>query len=225
MENQYSIDNKYQVYTIPLANGLNNFEIDTMLNNNFLTTFFVDDNGESVNVGKVYISFTSSNNYGLTFLNGSKYKSNFQKIYLNAPAQAGINLRVFVGLDCFYEKETPVTNAILTQPIATALGSVDYDIFCNGAVNNGLTPVTISNSLNGHSVKGLNSILLSNVDSVEPLYFGKDFTALNYSAKALKIDCGEKFEINFNPLANAPYSFLLYSANNCNYQLTVSFTY
>lgn len=225
MANEYSVDNKYQVFTIPLTNGLQDYEIDTMLISNFLTTFFVDDNGDSINTGKVNISITSSKNYGLTFLNGSKYKAQFQKLYLNAQPQPNTNVRVFTSIDCFYEKETPVTNAVLTQPIDISNVPQNYDIFSNGSDNNGLTTLLISSSLNGRTVKGIKSVLISNLDTAETLYVGNSFGSGNYNTKATPVYAGEKFSLDFNPLAIAPYSILLYSANSCKYQYSVSFTY
>lgn len=225
MANEFSVDNKYQVFTIPLTNGLQNYEIDTMLISNFLTTFFVDDSGNSINTGKVNISITSSKNYGLTFLNGSKYKAQFQKLYLNAQPQPNTNVRVFTSIDCFYEKETPVTNAVLTQPIDIANVPQNYDIFSNGSDNNGLTTLLISNSLNGKTVKGIKSVLISNLDTTETLYVGNSFGTGNYNTKATPVYAGEKFSLDFNPMAIAPYSILLYSVNSCKFQYSVSFTY
>lgn len=226
MANEYSTDNKYQVFTIPLTNGLQNYEIDTMLISNFLTTFFVDDNGNSINTGKVNISITSSKNYGLTFLNGSKYKAQFQKLYLNAQPQPNINVRVFTSIDCFYEKETPVTNAVLNEPLIIEPENVRYDIFVNGVtINNSVTGVLVSDTLNGKTVKGIKSIIISNLDNNHTLYYGTGINAGNYLTKAGRIEAGEKLSIDFNPQAKAPYDFTLYTPNSIDVGYSVLFSY
>lgn len=226
MANEYSTDNKYQVFTIPLTNGLNNYEIDTMLISNFLTTFFVDNNGESINTGKVNISVTSSKNYGLTFLNGSKYKAQFQKLYLNAQPQPNVNVRVFTSIDCFYEKETPVTNAVLNEPLIIEPETLNYDIFVDGGnINNTISNITINDILNSKSVKGIKSIILSNMDNNNTLYFGTGITSINYLTKAGRIEAGEKLSIEFNPQSKAPYVFTIYAPNSVDYQYSVLFSY
>lgn len=226
MANEYSVDNKYQVFTISLTNGLQNYEIDTMLISNFLTTFFVDDNGDSINTGKVNISITSSKNYGLTFLNGSKYKAQFQKLYLNAQPQPNTNVRVFTSIDCFYEKETPVTNAVLTQPLIIEPEKINYDIYVNGGtVNNQAVGVLISSTLNSKTVKGIKSIILSNLNNNHTLYYGTNINAGNYLTKAGRIEAGEKLSIDFNPQAKAPYDFTIYSPDSVDYQYSVLFSY
>ncbi|MBR2240829.1 MAG: hypothetical protein IJ890_05570 [Clostridia bacterium] len=227
MEQEYSIKDKYQVFTIDLSNGLDNVELDTILVSNFLTTFYVDTlTGESINNGKVNIAVTSSKNYPLTFLNGSKYKAQFQKLYLNAQPQSNVSVRIFTSVDCFYEKETPITNAILTQPLIIEPETLNYDIFVNGVtINNSVTGVLINDTLNGKTVKGIKSIIISNLDNNHTLYYGTNINAGNYLTNAGRIEAGEKLSIDFNPQAKAPYDFTLYTPNSIDVQYSVLFSY
>lgn len=227
MIQEYSIQDKYQVFTIDLSNGLKDYEIDTMTISNFITTFYVDNNGNSINTGICNISVTAEKNYGLTFLNGSKYKGQYQKLYLNAPAQPNISIRVFTSIDAFYEKEMPVTNAVLTQPIEIASGNVDYDLYNNGdtLTANTLTTITIPTTLNSKTVKGINSILISNLSSSDSLYVGKGYTSSNYNKIATEIAPQEKLSIPFNPLCKSGFEFVLFSASAIDYQYSVLFTY
>lgn len=227
MEQEYSIKDKYQVFTIDLSNGLDNVEIDTILVSNFLTTFYVDNlTGESINNGKINIAVTSSKNYPLTFLNGSKYKAQFQKLYLNAQPQPNVSVRIFTSVDCFYEKETPVTNAVLTQPLIIQPETLRYDIFINGGtINNQAVGVLISSPLNSKTVKGIKSIILANLDNNNTLYYGTGVNSGNYLTKAGRIEAGEKLSIDFNPQAKAPYDFMIYSPNSIDYQISVLFSY
>lgn len=228
MVEEYSVQDKYQVYTFDLSNGINK-EIDTMLPaTNFLTVFFVNTlTGESINNGKINISFTAKRNYPLTFLNGSKYKAQFQKFYLTADVQPNISVRIFISQDAYYEKELPVTSAVLQEPIKIEQDNLLYDIACIGDTlqANTLTTVTIGTTLNSHTVKGIKSILLSNLDTTNTLYFGKEFTISNYSDIATSILAGEKLSIDFNPQAIAPFEFTLFSTNNVKYQASVLFNY
>lgn len=227
MEQEYSIKDKYQVFTIDLSSGLDNVELDTILVSNFLTTFYVDTlTGESINNGKVNIAVTSSKNYPLTFLNGSKYKAQFQKLYLNAQPQPNVSVRIFTSVDCFYEKETPITNAILTQPLIIEPETLNYDIYINGVtINNSVTGVLINDTLNGKTVKGIKSIIISNLDNNHTLYYGTGVTASNYLTKAGRIEAGEKLSIDFNPQAKALYDFTLYTPNSIDVQYSVLFSY
>lgn len=226
-EQEYSIKDKYQVFTIDLSSGLDNVEIDTILVSNFLTTFYVDTlTGESINNGKVNIAVTSSKNYPLTFLNGSKYKAQFQKLYLYAKPQPNVSVRIFTSVDCFYEKETPVTNAVLTQPLIIEPETLNYDIYVTGGtINNDSLTISIPTTLNSKSVKGIKSIILSNLDNNNTLYYGTGINSGNYQTNAGQILAGEKLSIDFNPQAKAPYSFTIYAPNSIDYQYSVLFSY
>lgn len=227
MSAEYSIDNKYQVFTLNLSNGITNLEINTLIKSNFLTTFFVDNNGDSIGDGKIFISFVAKNNYPLTFLNGSKYKSQYQKFYVNAPAQPNINVRIFTSLDSYYEKETQITNALLSASgsgITVTTEPINYDIdSLGGELNNQLVTININNTLIPNA-KSIKSILITNLDNNHNLYFGKNFNNSTYQNKALPILAGEKLSIDFNPIAKLPYNFLLYSPDNIKYQITTSYT-
>lgn len=227
MEQEYSVKDKYQVFTIDLSNGLNNVEIDTILVSNFLTTFFVDTiTGDSINNGKINIAVTSSKNYPLSFLNGSKYKAQFQKLYLYAKPQPNVSVRIFTSVDCFYEKETPVTNAILNEPLIIEPDTLNYDIFVNGAtINNSVTGVIINNTLNGKTVKGIKSIIISNLDTTNTLYYGTGINSGNYLTKAGRIEAGEKLSIDFTPQAKPLYDFTLYTPYSIDFQYSVLFSY
>lgn len=231
MNSEYSIDNKYQVFTISLAQAINNKELDTLVVSNFLTTFFVDNAGNSIKDGKINIAFNSSRNYGLTFLNGSKYKSQFQKIYISAPAQPNVNVRIFTSVNAFYEKEQPVTNAIFTEPLLVSIdgGGIDentqnYSLKSySGNVNNSFNTITIPTTIDGHTVKGIKSIIISNLDNSNELYFGNigNISDLNLCTP---INAGEKFNIDFSPLGKS-FTFTLASSDSINYQYNVLYTY
>ena len=228
MTSEYSIDNKYQVITISLAQAINNRELDTLVVSNFLTTFFVDDAGNSIKDGKINIAFNSSRNYGLTFLNGSKYKSQFQKIYISAPAQPNVNVRIFTSVNAFYEKEQPVTNAIFKEPMSVS-GSIDenaqrYGIKCySGNVNNSINTITIPQTIDGRTVLGVSSILITNLDNSNDLFFG-NIDNISDLGICCPINAGEKYSIDFKPLSQS-FQFSLASLNSVNYQYCVLYTY
>lgn len=216
---EYSTKDKYQVFTIDLQNGLTDRELDTMIpETNFLTTFFVNTTtGESINTGKINISFVSSKNYPLTFLNGSKYKASFQKIYLNAQPQPNVSVRIFTSIDCFYEKETPVTNAVLVQPISVVNSSISYSLSgMSGSLNNSTVTQTL--------YKDTSSIIVANTANSGALYVGGDnFDMSNYSSFAMKIEAGEKLSINFNPLAKTGYKIRLASPDAVTYTILANY--
>ena len=231
MTQEYSIDNKYQVFTLDLSNGLNNIELDTMVVSNFLTTFFIDNNtGKSVTNGIVNIAITASKNYGLTFLNGSKYKAQYQKLYVSAPAQPNISVRIFTSVNAFYEKEQPITNAVFEKPMEVVVdGGIDekplkYGIKCySGNVNNTINSITVPQVIDGRTVKGISSIIISNLDNSHDLFFGNIDDIINI-ALCTTINAGEKFTIDFKPQTNS-FVFTLASTNNVNYQYNILYSY
>lgn len=178
----------YKVYPIDLSIGLTDFEIDTMVESNFLTTYF------SLPNGICKISLEQSNNHKASFINGSKIKDKFRKIYLTAPAQPGQVVEIYVGKDSFYEKETPVVNA---QGIAflTSLNPINYDL--TNYVENLNNQVKTLNIPSGKNIK---SITIQNLDTVNPARVGKmaDITQILNGQELL---AGEIFNVEFNPLS------------------------
>ena len=114
----------------------------------------------------------------------------------------------------------------MVQPIVIENQTLRYDIYVNGGtINNSVTGVLINSTLNSKTVKGIKSIIISNLDNNHTLYFGSNITVSNYLTHGGRIEAGEKLSIDFNPQAKAPYDFTLYTPYSVDYQYSVLFSY
>lgn len=239
IKNEYSAINKnysgisnslgdYSIFTI-VAPKLNNFKINkTFPRANYIMTKI--DNSTDV----VYITTNTATKEKLEFRDGSRYEGIFSDLYLSYDF-TGYNpmpkVQIFIG---YNSKFIPITTVKIADidsnnplPISiTEEQSVNYNIACAGGnVNNTLVTQLISSTLNGQTVKGISSILITNLDSTNTLYVGNNFDTSNYNTVATPILAGEKLTIDFKQMAKAPFSFLVFSPNDVNYQVSVVYAY
>ena len=239
IKNEYSAINKnysgisnslgdYSIFTI-VAPKLNNFKINkTFPRANYIMTKI--DNSTDV----VYITTNTATKEKLEFRDGSRYEGIFSDLYLSYDF-TGYNpmpkVQIFIG---YNSKFIPITTVKIADidsnnplPISiTEEQSINYNIASiGGNVNNTLVTQLISSTLNGQTVKGISSILITNLDSTNTLYVGNNFGTGNYNTVATPILAGEKLTIDFKQMAKAPFSFLVFSPNDVNYQVSVVYAY
>lgn len=178
---------EYKVITLDLNGGLTEYEINAITNCNFLTANFSNSDGNCS------ISFDQKSNYKCPFINGSKIKGSYEKIYVSAPVQNG-TLTLFLGKDIFYEKDIPVNiTAVLNN----------YQIYnYSQSLNNELHILTLpANKLYA-------SISIQNKDTINSVYVG-NFSIIADYTKGVEVSAGEIFYMPFNPLsASIPISVI-----------------
>ena len=240
IKNEYSAINKnysgisnslgdYSVFTI-VAPKLTNYKINkTFPRANFIMTKI--DNSTDV----VHITTNTATKEKLEFRDGSRYEGIFSDLYLSYDFSSyGLNIpnvQIFIGYNSKYIPITTVKIADVdsNNPLAIKLSEQDplkYNIWCSsGNVNNQLISQNISSTLNGQTVKGISSILITNLDNTNTLYIGNNFGTGNYNKVATPILAGEKLTIDFKQMAKAPFGFNVFSPNNVDYQISVVYAY
>jgi len=177
----------YKVITLDLSNGLIEHEVNAINQCNFLTANFSNSDGNCS------ISFDQKSNYKCPFINGSKIKGSYEKLYVTAPAQAG-TLTLFLGTNIFYEKDIPINSASIIN---------NYQITnYSKSLNNEL------HILNLPTNKLFSSISIQNKDNVNSIYVGNFTTVADYT-KGIEVLAGEMFYLPFNPVsASIPISVI-----------------
>ena len=241
IKNEYSAINKnysgvgnslgdYSIFTI-VAPKLNNYKINkTFPRSNFIMTKI--NNSYDV----VYITTNTATNEKLQFRDGSKYEGIFSDLYLSYDFSASNpmpEVQIFIGYNA---KFTPITSVKIADidstnplPVSISSGGIEehserYGVKCySGNVNNNVVSITLPQIIDGRTVKGITSILITNLDNSHDLFFG-DIDDISNINNCTPIGAGEKFSIEFEP-ACISLVFSLASTNSVNYQYTILYAY
>lgn len=219
IKNEYSAINKnysgisnslgdYSVFTIVVPR-LDNYKINkTFPRANFIMVKI--NNSTDV----VYITTNTITKEKLQFRDGSRYEGIFSDLYLSYDFSGyGTipNVQIFIGYNSKYIPITTVKIADVDSgnplPVTLVEGSgSNYKLKCSSAnVNNGVATVTLSETIS--------SLVITNTSTTDTLYIGDDIDSSNYSIYGTEILPGEKFSIDFSPVANG-FSFVIGSTGN-----------
>lgn len=220
----------YSIFTI-VAPKLNNFKINkTFPRANFIMASI--DNSTDV----VYITTNTMTKEKLEFRDGSRYEGIFSDLYLSYDFSSSNplpNVKIFIG---YNSKFIPITTVKIADidsanplPVSIAGGQIEetaqnYAVKSeSGSVNNEIVTITLPQTIDGNTVKGFVSLLITNLDSSDTLYFGNidDIGDIN---KCVPIGAGEQFSVEFKPIANS-FVFTLATTGNINYQYALLYTY
>ena len=233
IKNEYSAINKnysgienslgdYSIYTI-VAPKLTNFKINkTFPRANFITTKI--DNSTDV----VYLTTNAMTKEKLEFRDGSRYEGIFSDLYLTYDFSSyGVlpKVQIFIGYNSKYIPITTVKIADVDSsnplPIKiqeeTAVITRFYNV--GGSVNNSVQNMVAPSNISGHIPKGYMSMVITNLDNNNTLYFGGNIDNSNYQTQGVPILAGEKLTIDFKQLAQSGFAYKLYSPNNVNFSV------
>jgi hypothetical protein len=74
-------------------------------------------------------------------------------------------------------------------------------------------------NISGHTVKGFTSMLITNLDDTNTLYFGGNIDNTNYQTQGVPILAGEKLTVDFKQMALSGFTYKLFSPNNINFSV------
>lgn len=241
IKNEYSSINKnfsgisnslgdYSIFTI-VEPKLDNFKINKSFPRANFIMVKIDN---SVDV--VHITTNSATNEKLEFHDGSRYEGIFSDLYLSYDFSShGVmpKVQIYIG---YNSKFIPITNVKITDidssnplPVSLSGGQVEepaqnYGVKSySGNVNNNVVSIPLPSTIDGNTVKGYTSILITNLDNSNDLFFGNinDIADIN---TCIPIGAGEKFTVEFKPQAKS-MTFSLASLGNVNFQYSVLYTY
>ena len=241
IQNEYSAINKnysgienslgdYSIFTIVVPK-LTNYKINkTFPRANFISVKI--NNSTDV----VYLTTNTVTKEKLQFRDGSKYEGVFSDLYLTYDFSSSNplpNVQIFIG---YNSKFTPITTVKIADidssnplPVTLSGGGIEehserYGVKCySGNVNNSLVSITLPQIIDGRTVKGITSIIITNLDNSHDLYFGNidDISNIN---DCTPIGAGEKFSIVYEP-ACISMVFTLASTHSVNFQYTILYAY
>lgn len=238
LKNEYSSINKnfsgignsigdYSIYTIVVPK-LTDYKINkTFPRANYILVSI--DNSKDV----VYLSVNALTKDKLMFRDGSKFEGIFSDLYLTydfSSANPLPKVQIFIGYNSKYNPISTVkiadvdSNNPLPIVVTGDIASVQRFHNIGGNVNNSQQAITLPTNISGHNVKGYSSILISNLDNTNTLYFGLNVNSSNYQTVGVPINAGEKFSIDFKTLASGGYGFTLFSTDNVNYSICYLYT-
>lgn len=233
IKNEYSAINKnysgienslgdYSIYTI-VAPKLVNFKINkTFPRANFITTKI--DNSTDV----VYLTTNAMTKEKLEFRDGSRYEGIFSDLYLTYDFSSyGVlpNVQIFIGYNSKYIPITTVKIADIDSsnplPIKIQDEKVVVTRFYNvgESVNNSVQNMVAPSNISGHIVKGYMSMVITNLDDTNTLYFGGNIDGSNYQTQGVPILAGEKLTVDFKQLAQSGFTYKLFSPDNIKFSV------
>lgn len=241
LKNEYSSINKnfsgignsigdYSIFTI-VAPKLTDYKINkTFPRANYILVSI--NNSTDV----IYLSVNALTKDKLKFRDGSKFEGIFSDLYLTYDFSSSTPLpkvQIYIGYNSKYNPISTVKIADIDSsnplPVSLSGGQVEepsqrYRVKCfSGNVNNSVVPLTIPSTIDGYTVKGITSILITNLDTTNDLFFG-DIDNVSDINNCTPIGAGEKMTIDFKPQAIS-FPFSLASLNNVNFQYTILYTY
>lgn len=237
IKNEYSAINKnysgisnslgdYSIFTI-VSPKLNNFKINkTFPRANFIMTKINNSNDV------VYLTTNTATKEKLQFRDGSRYEGIFSDLYLSYDFSSyGVmpQVQIFIGYNSKYIPITTVKIADVdsANPLPVSVSeqkSQRYGVKgFSGNVNNSIAQISLPTTIDGRTVLGVSSILITNLDSTNDLFFGNidDISDIN---DCTPISAGEKLSIDCNPFA-VSFGFTLASTQNVNFQYTIQYIY
>lgn len=237
LKNEYSSINKnfsgignslgdYSVFTI-VTPKLTDYKINkTFPRANYILVSI--DNSKD----EILLSVNALTREKLSFRDGSKFEGIFSDLFLTYDF-SGSNpmpkVQIFIGYNSKYNPISTVKIADVDSnnplPIVNTgdISSVQKVYNIGGTLNNSLETVVLPNIISGNTVKGFSSVLITNLDNTNPMYFGLIDTS-NYQDVGVPILAGEKLSIDFKTLAKTGMSFNLFSPNNVKYSVCYLYT-
>lgn len=237
IKNEYSAINKnysgignslgdYSIYTI-VSPKLNNFKINkTFPRANFIMVKINNSNDV------VYLTTNTATKEKLQFRDGSRYEGIFSDLYLSYDFSSyGVlpQVQIFIGYNSKYIPITTVKIADVdtNNPLPVSVSeqkSQRYGVKgFSGNVNNSIAQISLPTTIDGRTVLGVSSILISNLDNSHEIYFG-NIDSLTDINSCTPIGAGEKMSIDFSPFS-VSFGFTLASTDDVNFQYTVQYVY
>lgn len=240
LKNEYSSINKnfsgignslgdYSVFTI-VTPQLTDYKINkTFPRANYILVSI--DNSKD----EILLSVNALTREKLSFRDGSKFEGIFSDLFLTYDF-SGSNpmpkVQIFIGYNSKYNPISTVKIADVDSsnplPVNIVSETVPNQSFYNlgGNLNNSLQNLVIPSNIGGHDVKGVSSILITNLgNNNEVIYFGGNIDNSNYQTQGVPILTGEKLAIDFKQLAKSGMAYKLFSPNNVNYSVCYLYSY
>ena len=216
----------YSVFTIVLPK-LTNYKINkTFPRANYIMTKI----GNSTDV--VYLTTNTTTKEKLEFRDGSRYEGIFSDLYLSYDFSSSNplpNVQIFIG---YNSKFIPITTVKIadvdsSNPLPVSITSESSQRYAvkgySGNVNNNVVSITLPQTIDGRTVTGFVSIIITNLDTSKEIYFG-NITDISDISTCTPILAGEKLSIDFKPIG-ASFVFSLASTDNINFQYSILYTY
>lgn len=177
---------------------------------------------------KIYLSVNALTKEKLAFRDGSKFEGIFSDLYLTYDFSSyGVlpEVKIYIGYNSKYNPITAVKIADIDSsnplPIKiqeeTSVQTRFYNV--GGNVNNSVQNMVAPSNISGHIPKGYSSMVVTNLDDTNALYFGGNIDSSNYQTQGVPILAGEKLTIDFKQLAQSGFTYKLYSPNNVNFSV------
>lgn len=240
LKNEYSSINKnfsgignsigdYSIFTL-VAPKLTDYKINkTFPRANYILV--------SINNSKdvIYLSVNALTKEKLAFRDGSKFEGIFSDLFLTYDFSGGVlpKVQIYIGYNSKYNPITSVKIADIDSsnplPVTLTGGGIEehsenYGVKTySGNVNNSIVSISLPQTIDGRTVKGITSVLITNLDSSHDLFFG-DIDDIANINNCTPIGAGEKFSIDFEP-ACISLEFSLASLQSVNFQYTILYAY
>lgn len=181
------------------------------------------------NSDTIYLAVNSKTKDKLQFRDGSYYKGILSDLYLTYDFSAyGVlpNVEIFIGYNAEYLPIQSVKISSIDTDIPLVVNNKSYAYKTIGVkdnVNNSIKTINLLNLLTGYNVLGISSVIITNLDNSQCLYFG-DIDNISNIDTCKEIGAGESFGIDFNPNA-LNLIFTLASLSSVDFQIQILFNY
>lgn len=232
LKNEYSSINKnfsgiansigdYSIFTLVVPK-LTDFKINKTFPRANYILVSIDDPTQ-----KVYLSVNALTKEKLAFRDGSKFEGIFSDLFLTYDF-TGISpmprVQIYIGYNSKYNPITAVKIADIdsSNPLPISVDDqkpVKYLFKSYGGNINNQFPTFVFSETN------IASIIISNNSQNGTLYIGNtsDFDGTNYQTYGMPILAGEKFSMDFNPLAKDNISFKMGTPDNVDYSIMIKY--
>ena len=233
LKNEYSSINKnfsgiansigdYSIFTLVVPK-LTDFKINKTFPRANYILVSIDNSQDSI-----YLSVNALTKEKLKFRDGSKFEGIFSDLFLTYDF-TGISpmpkVQIYIGYNSKYNPISTVKIADVDSnnplPIKVQEETSVYTRFYNVGenVNNSVQNMVAPSNISGHIPKGYSSMVITNLDDTNTLYFGGNINSSNYQTQGIPILAGEKLTIDFKQLAQSGFTYKLYSPNDINFSV------
>ena len=233
LKNEYSSINKnfsgiansigdYSIFTLVVPK-LTDFKINKTFPRANYILVSIDNSQDSI-----YLSVNALTKEKLKFRDGSKFEGIFSDLYLTydfTSVSPMPKVQIYIGYNSKYNPISTVKIADVDSnnplPVKIKEETTVYTRFYNvgGNVNNTVQNMVAPSNISGHTVKGYSSMVITNLDDTNALYFGGNIDNSNYQTQGVPILAGEKLTIDFKQLAQSGFTYKLFSPNNVNFSV------
>lgn len=233
LKNEYSSINKnfsgiansigdYSIFTLVVPK-LTDFKINKTFPRANYILVSIDNSQDSI-----YLSVNALTKEKLKFRDGSKFEGIFSDLYLTydfTSVSPMPKVQIYIGYNSKYNPISTVKIADVDSnnplPVKIQEETTVYTRFYNvgGNVNNTVQNMVAPSNISGHTVKGYSSMVITNLDDTNALYFGGNIDNSNYQTQGVPILAGEKLTIDFKQLAQSGFTYKLFSPNNVNFSV------